>query len=655
MVARPGYVWDGAQWVLITNTHHTHEHTPLSTARIYSVLEYGAVGDGVADDTAEIQAAITAAAGSVVYFPPGVYKTSAALMVPSGTTLLGSGWKSVIKSVSLDNGGFSIGHRQVDGSGATDWAVKDLAFDASGMTSFAAGMRCILAQGSSHYRVEGCRFKTPGAAVASIGSHHYWLDGNYSEWSALDGISHHDGALDQWGGCHDFAVIGNKLRLGGITPYGVIVTGEDTSNLAAACYNAVISDNTINDAYGVGIWTNGRKGGNHDITITGNVVRHTEGYYGIAASDTERFTITGNTIHECGLTGIRMYSETSAGGTLAAVDGTVSGNVIVDANLLNNIQPNLGSGIATYGACDSILVTGNQVSGSHHIKEVHFEATSTNCRAITGDNVFSGEVNFGSGDATNTATVQKPAGDLRIAPINWIHDATYGDLLHLTSGPNSGGTWALIGLGVDYGDMRGLYVSNKSSNSGAEGIHLVNTPTSTGKGFKGRQQSSGDLMHLQQQAGTSGHILRLETDTSATGKVLTVRDALDNEYLYIGSDRLLRITHPTGNGDIKFQVNGTAQRQTFDSYSGAAGVFWSFDIDVNANQLDLRSSASSGAKGSHTMQKVISILDNQRLGFYGATPVAKPAVTGSRGGNAALASLLTQLASLGLVTDSSSA
>ena len=43
------------------------------------------------------------------------------------------------------------------------------------------------------------------------------------------------------------------------------------------------------------------------------------------------------------------------------------------------------------------------------------------------------------------------------------------------------------------------------------------------------------------------------------------------------------------------------------------------------------------------------------LGFYNATPVAKPTISGSRGGNAALADLLTDLAGLGLVTDSTSA
>lgn len=43
------------------------------------------------------------------------------------------------------------------------------------------------------------------------------------------------------------------------------------------------------------------------------------------------------------------------------------------------------------------------------------------------------------------------------------------------------------------------------------------------------------------------------------------------------------------------------------------------------------------------------------LGFYGATAITKPAVTGSRGGNAALASLLTALANLGLITNNSTA
>jgi dipeptidyl aminopeptidase/acylaminoacyl peptidase len=43
------------------------------------------------------------------------------------------------------------------------------------------------------------------------------------------------------------------------------------------------------------------------------------------------------------------------------------------------------------------------------------------------------------------------------------------------------------------------------------------------------------------------------------------------------------------------------------------------------------------------------------IGFLGAAAIARPIVSGSRGGNAALASLLTALATLGLITDSTTA
>jgi hypothetical protein len=58
--------------------------------------------------------------------------------------------------------------------------------------------------------------------------------------------------------------------------------------------------------------------------------------------------------------------------------------------------------------------------------------------------------------------------------------------------------------------------------------------------------------------------------------------------------------------------------------------------------------------GSTTGTKLGSAT-TERLGFWGATPITRPAITGSRGGNAAVASLLTQLAAAGLITDSTTA
>lgn len=43
-----------------------------------------------------------------------------------------------------------------------------------------------------------------------------------------------------------------------------------------------------------------------------------------------------------------------------------------------------------------------------------------------------------------------------------------------------------------------------------------------------------------------------------------------------------------------------------------------------------------------------------QIGFFGTNKIAKPIVTGSKGGNAALTSLCAQLANLGLITNSTS-
>lgn len=57
----------------------------------------------------------------------------------------------------------------------------------------------------------------------------------------------------------------------------------------------------------------------------------------------------------------------------------------------------------------------------------------------------------------------------------------------------------------------------------------------------------------------------------------------------------------------------------------------------------------------YTQRGDVSLMSStsDKFGVYGATPVAQQTVTGSRGGNAALASLLTKLANYGWIVDSS--
>ena len=63
------------------------------TLNIFSVLDYGALGDGTTDDTTAIQSAITAcntAGGGTVYFPEGIYIISSALVFYSNMIIQGS-------------------------------------------------------------------------------------------------------------------------------------------------------------------------------------------------------------------------------------------------------------------------------------------------------------------------------------------------------------------------------------------------------------------------------------------------------------------------------------------------------------------------------------------------------------------------------------
>lgn len=99
-----------------------------------NVQDYGAKGDGTNDDTTSIQAAINAAQlapgglvgarGVDVYFPPGIYKTTATLTVQQNNICLqGSG---VGSTVILPAATFLVGDVIQFGSGAADFASLGL-------------------------------------------------------------------------------------------------------------------------------------------------------------------------------------------------------------------------------------------------------------------------------------------------------------------------------------------------------------------------------------------------------------------------------------------------------------------------------------------------------------------------------------------------
>lgn len=354
-----------------------------------NVKDYGAVGNGITDDTTSLQNALTAGAGKSVYVPPGTYITSNALTVPSGTKFFGAGASSIIKSNALASGGSSSGQRQIDVSGSTNFEIADLQLDCSGLTLFLSGVRCIFGLGSSNFRIYRCRFKTPGAATALPNCSDYWVTHNKVEVISSDSAAHHDGIIDQWYGSHSFVIDGNVIYGNSIgLMYGVLVTGQATDGITATpCYDFQVVNNRIINVLSVGIWANGRQGQHYDFAIANNVVRNAGSYYGLAVSDARQFTVTGNVIEASGGNGIRLYSEN--GGTTGCQGGVVSNNVVIGANASGSVDPGDGAAINVTNNSASCIIANNRVKGTTHTYGVVLGASTATCEVV-GNNYDTG-------------------------------------------------------------------------------------------------------------------------------------------------------------------------------------------------------------------------------------------------------------------------
>jgi hypothetical protein len=109
-----------------------------------------------------------------------------------------------------------------------------------------------------------------------------------------------------------------------------------------------------------------------------------------------------------------------------------------------------------------------------------------------------------------------------------------------------------------------------------------------------------------------------------------------------------------GNAGSIINITAGDNLDTVEGYGGevyinagrgndAAGAIYLSSRQFSGGQINILTAGLTAPSGAAA------------LGFFGESPVGRPVVTGSRGGNAALASLLTALAALGLVTNSTTA
>jgi len=96
---------------------------------IVSVKDYGAVGDDSTDDTAAITAAIVASNNRVVFFPPGTYRISSALIGGQGNgriRLVGVAASNSFGTSRIRNMGTTTDAIYINDPGAGDYLVQDM-------------------------------------------------------------------------------------------------------------------------------------------------------------------------------------------------------------------------------------------------------------------------------------------------------------------------------------------------------------------------------------------------------------------------------------------------------------------------------------------------------------------------------------------------
>ena len=144
----------------------------IKLAQTVSIKDFGAVGDGVTDDTAAIQAALDAAPqGGAVYVPNGTYKITDALTISKAITIYGDGpgkWidslgGSIIKQTDNTKNAFTLVASTAQYAfgqyGLNNVNLRDFAIEGPSSSDYAPrGIGCDTTVNSGNYHIRECTF-----------------------------------------------------------------------------------------------------------------------------------------------------------------------------------------------------------------------------------------------------------------------------------------------------------------------------------------------------------------------------------------------------------------------------------------------------------------------------------------------------------------
>jgi len=298
-----------------------------------SVKDFGAVGDGAADDTVAIQAALTAGAGKGVFFPAGSYSISADLSVPAGTYVYAHGSSATVTQSTAGENAFTF---------AGDNVTIDGLFIVGPNSGLGSAVR---ADAVANPTVVNCKIRNwlygiqvRGCQNTEIKANRLW-GGTYNATSSSDIIVFGSSAAES-----NRTIISGNFCLSN-TDNGINVDTNSgdrhtiiSENIVSTCDDNGVAERSDADNYrrnGIIVGYNGNA--NSRAVISNNIVRNAP-YSGIytqgAVLPAGDVVISGNLVSRCGW-GTKYPSDASIrAGILIASGGqdSITGNTLVDCS-----------------------------------------------------------------------------------------------------------------------------------------------------------------------------------------------------------------------------------------------------------------------------------------------------------------------------------